>query len=1318
MSTQNNNVKPTSSTARRKNNFFIEEVNLFKELQLKEKQQQVIVDLFQDLIPNLYQLRNNYQSQINQIAKTYTQTFEQCDALQKQSFIDLTCKLCSSSSQILDFKDTQDSIKKLRVTLKEMKNFNLNVDLIKQFGELETNYLKLLKDRYVMTKAENETAELLNEIMKSQQDPQIKYIISIIESQEEKIISKFKDNEEINKKMMAKQSTYSQKADIIIKQAEKVVYQHENAQEQITQQAREVFQSYLNQEISMFKKNDPKQQSNQEQENSNLNDIPNSNVKEQEKSRQGQKPELIMKLESLQEQDIIEEKILEYFKLIQNSRDEEILKNCKQLSSLKLLLNMIKACMNTEKNFSIELKKILPSDSVFKLLSDTELAPTVKQIIEYIKEMIDIHESMSQQYTLIFPKMEIIIQNIEQSVSNYEQVSDSQITDIKTIIQNYAAGQAKITKQLQANPKKQLEEQLLKERQDQKTDFVIMLSSLIQNTINMACYTQTDIDHVFEKYDEEVQLVLEDIVEDSNQCILRSSQKLLDFVQDELKFCYGNKFYKDSMKLLFKKIYKNHELNSNSSNNGSQSNNNNNKLENNNNIGSDNLSQSIISDNIINNKNEDSKSSNQSNLSQKGEQYTSQADIEINVDLVQKDYFNNQRTQSCKGAHFNSIRDKQNEYLLNKCKSMIQPNHLQMEYVSGNAIILATIKTKLINEMLARESILEEEKYSAQILSIKEKQLKKSEDQVQQMKQSVKQDDNSIQFIYENYGFIGPQEEIKNSYACAAKLKILLQGRMYITTHRIVFHSYFNDRNVFFGSNTKIQFLLKEVKELEKQYSAMVFDNSMILKTIDNGEYFFSSYVNRDQCFDLIAETIKSKRKQSKSQVISKQNSFKSIDQSQNQEGQQPYNDAAQQQQEDNNFFEQQLEEEANQLNVQNKSEIQQEDEQGVIEEEENLDSKAQLEQAKISRKFIIDDQYLKLEKDRLDQVRKLVQNFDGFNLQTFQDNLQMDIQVIVKNYFNYSEKNPAFENLSILEYLEKYVLTNIDLNFSPNVYTEIPEYFKDHNYDVSDQQEFQNWPLKVEYQFSITHLTENPKFMQPKSNKGVMSVVHYFISPRYVIRKAILQNEGFTFADCFNIEWLLQFKETEGSSDKISNVTNVESRFRVNMLKPVRFLQGTLIKETEKSLKDSYGDQYLKVLKEKLIIVNQSWEKQKIQQIESQKLSRSLISTAPSNNQQKKIQKENSSNHSQKQQISKPQIKEQNIKQQAEVVLSNSALNEQLNRIENFIQKKADENSQIQNGIKSEIQDLRSSVDNMSKIVYAFVGLNIFIILVILFLH
>ena len=53
-----------------------------------------------------------------------------------------------------------------------------------------------------------------------------------------------------------------------------------------------------------------------------------------------------------------------------------------------------------------------------------------------------------------------------------------------------------------------------------------------------------------------------------------------------------------------------------------------------------------------------------------------------------------------------------------------------MEYVSGTAIIMSAIKTKLINEMLARESILEESKYLEEIERIKNKFVTKSQNQV------------------------------------------------------------------------------------------------------------------------------------------------------------------------------------------------------------------------------------------------------------------------------------------------------------------------------------------------------------------------------------------------------------------------------------------------------------------------------------------------------------------------------------------------------------------------------------------------------------
>ena len=47
---------------------------------------------------------------------------------------------------------------------------------------------------------------------------------------------------------------------------------------------------------------------------------------------------------------------------------------------------------------------------------------------------------------------------------------------------------------------------------------------------------------------------------------------------------------------------------------------------------------------------------------------------------------------------------------------------------------------------------------------------------------------------------------------------------------------------------------------------------------------------------------------------------------------------------------------------------------------------------------------------------------------------------------------------------------------------------------------------------------------MQPKSNKANMTDDIFFISPRMVIKKCLIENEGFMYADCFNIESKMTF--------------------------------------------------------------------------------------------------------------------------------------------------------------------------------------------------
>lgn len=60
----------------------------------------------------------------------------------------------------------------------------------------------------------------------------------------------------------------------------------------------------------------------------------------------------------------------------------------------------------------------------------------------------------------------------------------------------------------------------------------------------------------------------------------------------------------------------------------------------------------------------------------------------------------------------------------------------------------------------------------------------------------------------------------------------------------------------------------------------------------------------------------------------------------------------------------------------------------------------------------------------------------------------------------------------------------------------------------------------------------------------------------------------------------------------------NLKSEFRVNIIKPIRFIQGTVVKETENSLRDCYGagpykDNLLKKLVELKEHMKARWQQQ-----------------------------------------------------------------------------------------------------------------------------
>lgn len=100
-------------------------------------------------------------------------------------------------------------------------------------------------------------------------------------------------------------------------------------------------------------------------------------------------------------------------------------------------------------------------------------------------------------------------------------------------------------------------------------------------------------------------------------------------------------------------------------------------------------------------------------------------------------------------------------------------------------------------------------------------------------------------FIKEKFFGLLDGEKALDSFACAISLKILVQGRLYVTNKRICFHSYFNDKTIF-GKETKILIPLANVAKVEKKTNVMVFDNSISIYTKEDKEIFITSFMSRD----------------------------------------------------------------------------------------------------------------------------------------------------------------------------------------------------------------------------------------------------------------------------------------------------------------------------------------------------------------------------------------------------------------------------------------------------------------------------------------
>ena len=89
------------------------------------------------------------------------------------------------------------------------------------------------------------------------------------------------------------------------------------------------------------------------------------------------------------------------------------------------------------------------------------------------------------------------------------------------------------------------------------------------------------------------------------------------------------------------------------------------------------------------------------------------------------------------------------------------------------------------------------------------------------------------------------------NYACAANVKLLLQGMLYVTDKNIYFYSPFNNKTVI-GHGTKIKMSYEQISHIKKENHMLVFPNSIRFILKSSEEVVFTSFISRDTCFSLI----------------------------------------------------------------------------------------------------------------------------------------------------------------------------------------------------------------------------------------------------------------------------------------------------------------------------------------------------------------------------------------------------------------------------------------------------------------------------------
>ena len=99
---------------------------------------------------------------------------------------------------------------------------------------------------------------------------------------------------------------------------------------------------------------------------------------------------------------------------------------------------------------------------------------------------------------------------------------------------------------------------------------------------------------------------------------------------------------------------------------------------------------------------------------------------------------------------------------------------------------------------------------------------------------------------------LSENEIILDKFSCALIDGILIQGELYVTPNRLIFHSIFNKKTLIGDTRVKIEY--NDISYFKKERGIFGLNNTLYIETIQN-KHAFTSFIFRDACFELIQKS-------------------------------------------------------------------------------------------------------------------------------------------------------------------------------------------------------------------------------------------------------------------------------------------------------------------------------------------------------------------------------------------------------------------------------------------------------------------------------